>query len=246
MTSADIRIVERAAQILDAPGKWNRADQGECPAQRTTFTLYCALAGATREVTGKDDEGNAAWQEARLTIDLVAPHRYGARLDDFNGDSAVTFADLQAYFRILRNRLVRRLAEQAPPPPGAAGPGPADDSNARPPVTPADLRIVRRARQILATPARWNRADTRVCPPTATTFSLYCALERATRETTGSFAHRDAAMQEARFVIEDIAPNVGYYGHRLMDFNNDPATTFFDVEKFFQLLEERIAQRLRE
>jgi hypothetical protein len=52
-------------------------------------------------------------------------------------------------------------------------------------------------------------------------------------------------MQEARFVIDDIAPNAGYYGHRLMDFNNDPATTFFDVQKFFQVLEERISRGLQ-
>jgi hypothetical protein len=51
-------------------------------------------------------------------------------------------------------------------------------------------------------------------------------------------------MQESRFVIEAIAPNAGYYGHRLMDFNNDPATTFFDVQKFFQVLEDRITSRL--
>jgi hypothetical protein len=31
-----------------------------------------------------------------------------------------------------------------------------------------------------------------------------------------------------------------------MHYNNDPATTFFDVQKFFQLLEERIEARLDE
>jgi len=61
---------------------------------------------------------------------------------------------------------------------------------------------------------------------------------------TCTFGHRDAAMQESRFVIDDIAPNAPYYTHRLMHFNNDPATTFFDVQKLFQLLEGRIAARL--
>ena len=39
---------------------------------------------------------------------------------------------------------------------------------------------------------------------------------------------------------------MAYYGHRLMDFNNDPSTSFFDVQKFFQLLESRIVKRLTE
>jgi hypothetical protein len=118
------------------------------------------------------------------------------------------------------------------------------ESEARPPVTEADVHIVRRAKQILLSPAKWNRADTRVCEAGAKTVSLYCALEQATKEVSGNFEHRSAAMQESRFVIEDIAPNAGYYGHRLMDFNNDPATTFFDLQKFFQVLEGRITNRL--
>lgn len=121
-----------------------------------------------------------------------------------------------------------------------------DNPDARPPVTKADLRIVQRAREILNSPSQWNRADTRVCPTAAKTFSLYCALEKATKEVSGEFDHRGAAMQEARFVIDDIAPNRKNYDHRLMDYNNDPTTTFADVQKFFRLLEDRISARLRD
>src|SRR5438270_194448 len=87
----------------------------------------------------------------------------------------------------------------------AAGSG--DNPDARPPVTKADVRIVQRAGEILNSPSEWNRADTRVCPMDAKTFSLYCALEKGTNEVSGKFQHRAAAMQEARFVIDDIAPN---------------------------------------
>jgi len=121
-----------------------------------------------------------------------------------------------------------------------------DDSNARPPVTKDDVRIVQRARQILSSPEKWNRADNRVCPVEAKTFSLYCALEKATNEVSGSFEHRGAAMQEARFVIEDVAPDWKKYNHRLMDYNNDPKTTFADIQKVFALLEGRIAKRLKD
>ena len=120
----------------------------------------------------------------------------------------------------------------------------ADDSQARPPVSKADIEIVQRARGILSSPAKWNRADTRECPAAERTFSLYCALEKATQEVSEHFEHRGAAMQEARFVIDDIAPNRNY-NHRLMDYNNDPTTTFADIQKVFALLETRIAARLR-
>ena len=53
---------------------------------------------------------------------------------------------------------------------------------------------MQRAKEILDSPAKWNRADNRVCPDTAKTFSLYCALEKATDEVSGSFEHRGAAL----------------------------------------------------
>ena len=119
----------------------------------------------------------------------------------------------------------------------------ADDSEVRPPVTRADIAIVKRARAILDAPAKWNRADNRVCPASASTFSIYCALEKATDEVSGDFRHRGAAMQEARFVIDAIAPNRNY-NHRLMDYNNDSTTTFANVRKVLDLLEADIAKRL--
>jgi hypothetical protein len=118
-------------------------------------------------------------------------------------------------------------------------------SEARPPVTKADVRIAQRASEILNSPAKWNRADNRVCPANAKTFSLYCALEKATDEVSGNFEHRGAAMQEARFVIEEVAPDWRKYDHRLMGYNNDPQTTFADIQKVFRLLEDRIAKRLK-
>ena len=121
-----------------------------------------------------------------------------------------------------------------------------DNPDAKPPVTTDDVKIVQRAREILNSSSKWNRADTRVCPADAKTFSLYCALEKATTEVSGKFQHRGAAMQQARFVIDEIAPNRKNYEHRLMGYNNDPTTTFADVQRFFQLLEDRIKARLKE
>lgn len=119
-----------------------------------------------------------------------------------------------------------------------------DSSNVRPPVTQGDVRIVQRAREILNSPAVWNRADNRKCPAAQKTYSLYCALEKATDEVSKKFGHRGAAMQEARFVIDEDLAKGNHYEHRLMNYNNDPKTTFADVQKFFNLLEKRIKKRL--
>jgi hypothetical protein len=121
-----------------------------------------------------------------------------------------------------------------------------DDPDVRLPVTQADVRIVQRAQEILDSPSKWNRADDRTCPTGAKTFSLYCALEIATNEITGKFEHRGAAMQEARFVIDEMAPNSKKYHHRLMDYNNDPTTTFADIQTFFRRLQNRVAERLKD
>lgn len=242
VTTSDLRIAQRAADILGSPERWNHSDTDKCPAEEKTFSLHCALEKASQEVEGHEDDRSAVMQEARVTADLMAPKKYGARLSDYNNDPGTSFQDVREFFRILTNRLARRMAEKAEDAPlTAPGEG---ISESRPAVTETDVRIVRRAKEILDSPGKWNRADNRICPPGARTYSLYCALEKATQEVSNKFEHRGAAMQEARFVIEDIAPNAPYYDHRLMDFNNDPSTTFFDVQKFFQFLEERITRRV--
>ena len=121
---------------------------------------------------------------------------------------------------------------------------PTDDSDARPPVTTADLQIVQRARQLLHSPAKWNRADNRKCPADAKTFSLYCALETATVQSGRNFEHRGAALQEIRFVIDEITLERNY-DHRLMDYNNDPATTFADIQEVFRITESLMTLRLK-
>ena len=65
-------------------------------------------------------------------------------------------------------------------------------------IVAAFLSMLAQAREILGSPAKWNRA---------------------TEEIAGDFKHRGAAMQEARFVIDDIAPNAKSYHHRLMGYN---------------------------
>jgi len=119
-----------------------------------------------------------------------------------------------------------------------------DDSNARPAVTEVDLKIVKRARELLDSPSKWNRADNRECQAGVKTFSLYCALQTATDEITAKTNHRGAALQEARFVVDEITTD-RKYDHRLMDYNNDPTTTFNDIQEVLSIVERLITLRLK-
>lgn len=126
----------------------------------------------------------------------------------------------------------------------AQSPAPSDEGDVRPPVIPADLQIVKRAREILSSERKWNRADNRVCSAGAKTVSLYCALQMATIEVSGKAEHRGAALQEVRFVIDEIVVD-RHYKHRLMDYNNDPMTTFADVQEVLRVTESLLRLRLK-
>lgn len=119
-----------------------------------------------------------------------------------------------------------------------------DNSDVRPAVTKIDLQIAKRAREILNSESKWNRADNRICPAEAKTVSLYCALQMATVEVGGKAEHRGAALQEARFVIDEIARDRNYE-HRLMNYNNDPTTTFSDIQEVLRITESLISLRLK-
>jgi hypothetical protein len=63
---------------------------------------------ATVDVTGQADDSNGAFREARAVVDFFAVKRYSARLVGYNNDPATTFSDVQAFFHVLHNRLVRQ------------------------------------------------------------------------------------------------------------------------------------------
>jgi hypothetical protein len=68
--------------------------------------------------------------------------------------------------------------------------------------TTDDLRLLQRADALLASPASWDRHDTRICLPSATSLSLYCALQKASLELFSEYGHRAIALEEVRFAIE--------------------------------------------
>ncbi len=103
------------------------------------------------------------------------------------------------------------------------------------PPNALDARIIRRAAEMLSSTAVWNRADDRNCAPKATTFSIYCAGEKAIEEITGGTGlidHRRPALEVIRGVVDDRSKGRSYH-HRLMNYNNDPTTTLSDVQSLF-------------
>jgi hypothetical protein len=96
------------------------------------------------------------------------------------------------------------------------------------PPSTLDREILERAAAILSSESAWNRADNRKCPPAATSWSLYCAMERATIEVTGAFHHRRPALELVRQIVDERSAGRPYK-HRLMDYNNDPTTRLADV-----------------
>lgn len=326
VSSQDLRIVQRARAILDAPIKWNHADTGNCPADAATFSIYCVLDKASKDLTGTFDDGGAAPHEGRQIVDFVAARKYGARLVDYNNDPATTFADVQAFFRILENRLTRQLASSLPPPSQVEAPSscqflrsngrwegscgrmfgkdpvfsiaPAQsittgvwrreaqptavwsgsitnvstsdapveievysggaavlrtewgwfpvsafeagasalrftvDAAHEVPPNALDREVLQRAATMLTSDAVWNRADNRECTPSATTWSIYCAVERASRDVAGGFHHRRPALELVRAIVDERTRNRSY-NHRLMDYNNDQTTHLADVRSLF-------------
>ncbi len=112
------------------------------------------------------------------------------------------------------------------------------------PPSAIDLEIIAHARALLANEGTWDRADDRICAPSDETYSVYCALAEGTRAVVGEYQHRQPALQ---FVRRVVAEKWGerIKDHRLMDFNNDPNTTYHDVIRLFDLVQGRIGQAMR-
>ena len=105
-----------------------------------------------------------------------------------------------------------------------------------------DEEIIGKAADILSSTEAWNRADNRKCPADATTWSIYCAMEKATIAVTGGFHHRRPALEAVRQIVDERSTGRNYH-HRLMDYNNDPTTRLGDVQSLFHDALTRMGKR---
>jgi hypothetical protein len=112
-------------------------------------------------------------------------------------------------------------------------------------VTVEDLHILERADVFLKDESAWNRKDDRQCDDDKARgqWSLSCALDVACIEELGHYDHARAALQEVRFVVEEVTHGRQFEG-RLMGFNNLPETRFDDVKHVLRIARERVQERL--
>lgn len=112
------------------------------------------------------------------------------------------------------------------------------------PPTIDDIRIIQRASMLLADPAKWNRRDDRSCPPDRQSWSLFCALQQATKEVADGVHYRQPALQAVR---QEVAAVYGSHvsKHRLMEFNNDDTTTLTAVQGVLTKAQAKLESRLR-
>jgi hypothetical protein len=107
----DVRVATQAADLLRSPDTWNKKDGQVCAPHQKTFGIFCALIKAQLEVKGENDETDVVMREARMLVDSLATKKYSARLVDYNNDPDVKFSDLQTFFRVLRERLMKRVVK---------------------------------------------------------------------------------------------------------------------------------------
>jgi len=97
-----------------------------------------------------------------------------------------------------------------------------------------DVVILEKTIELLQSEADWSKTGDRSCESDGPKLNLYCALRQASIEVTGEFKHRAAALQAVRHAIEQQNPGVEY-AHRLMDYNNDPGTSYSDLQEVLQI-----------
>lgn len=200
-------------------------------------------------------------EEATKTVALLTTKKYATPLSDYNNDPATTFEDVHEFFRALQEQIVKHGTSDLDEAVDAveieiyaggtgvirtyAGWFPVSgfskrdsalqfqiDTAQEVPPNDLDREILQHAAAIIASDAVWNRADNRKCPPTATTWSIYCAEERASMEVTGGFHHRRPALELVRQIVDERT-QTKTYPHRLMGYNNDPSTRLEDVRSLF-------------
>lgn len=104
----DIKILDNAISRLGNSDQWNRKDDRFCFCGEK-WSLFCALAKASIEVTGEYDHRRVAMQEVRFAINDKFRDRWEKhQLMDFNNHVDTTFEDLRAVLLETKSRLESR------------------------------------------------------------------------------------------------------------------------------------------
>ena len=115
------------------------------------------------------------------------------------------------------------------------------------PVTTTDLKIIRKAKDLLKGEKSWHKNDDRDCEDDIEngSYSLFCALKSASIEMEGGYNHRNAIMQKIRHTIVQMYPDKEWE-HRLKDFNNMPETDFDVLMDLLNRVESEVVKELEQ
>lgn len=110
-----------------------------------------------------------------------------------------------------------------------------------------DLRIIDRTKELLSAPGTWNPEDARgPCDPDAETYSIRCAVIKATEEVTGRTpqGRQDLPPGLLDLVFTITAQAKDKNGPILIDYNNDPENSAKDMISMLETVKKRISGEL--
>ncbi|TQV74598.1 hypothetical protein FLL45_06440 [Aliikangiella marina] len=109
VNAEDIKVLERALKLLEAPENWDQNDDRHCLIWEKK-SLFCAIALAQKEVIGHYSHRSIPAQEVRFTIERNYPKRWDKHpIMDFNNHQATTFDEIQNVLSDTIQRLEQRL-----------------------------------------------------------------------------------------------------------------------------------------
>lgn len=110
--------------------------------------------------------------------------------------------------------------------------------------TSSDVAIISRAIALIPNTAVWNKNDNRECPPGQPKLSMFCALTQATTEISGGVHYRQPAMQAVREELNKVDAS-RIKTHRIMDYNNHPATTLEEIHALLRNAQAKVEKDVR-
>ncbi|WP_412545117.1 hypothetical protein [Maricaulis sp. MIT060901] len=113
VNQTDLDILDCALERFSSEDVWDREDDRDCDLDDERFSIFCALALASVDVTGGYEHRRTALQEVRYIIAEQAEGRdYAHRMQDYNNDPRTGFEDARSTMSGARSVVAARLASQ--------------------------------------------------------------------------------------------------------------------------------------
>jgi hypothetical protein len=115
VTNDDLRILQKADELLKDESVWNRKDDRECQDDEATGkrSLFCALQKACIDVLGAYDHRRVALQEVRFAVeDATRGQDFEHRLRDFNNLPTTRLADVKKVLQVATDRVKSRVKQR--------------------------------------------------------------------------------------------------------------------------------------